>query len=132
VSLPDSGALGFARTVRQDMMLLSWRRPFSINLAGNGGTEMSAPALSSSDDHSDSDRSYGRLKFVREKGQNDSSPSYQEATGAPVEVNSPLGYFVGPATIIFLNVSQMIGTGVYSTRKLPTYLEGRGRNGIPH
>jgi len=62
--------------------------------------------------------SEGNLRYVVEKGGNDSSPSYQEASGAPVEVNSPLGYTVGPITIIFLNVSQMIGTGVYSTRKL--------------
>jgi hypothetical protein len=59
----------------------------------------------------------GSLHYVVEKGGNDSQPSYQEATGAPVEVNSPLGYEVGAITIIFLNISKMIGTGVYSTRK---------------
>jgi hypothetical protein len=59
----------------------------------------------------------GSLKYVVEKGGNDSPPSYQEANGAPVEVDSPLGYSVGPITIIFLNVSKMIGTGVYSTRE---------------
>lgn len=59
----------------------------------------------------------GNLKYIIEKGGNDSPPSYQEASGAPVEVNSPLGYSVGPVTIVFLNISKMIGTGVYSTRK---------------
>lgn len=58
----------------------------------------------------------GNLKYVVEKGGNDSLPSYQEASGAPVEVNSPLGYTVGPITIVFLNISKMVGTGVYSTR----------------
>jgi hypothetical protein len=65
----------------------------------------------------DGEVSDGSLHYVVEKGGNDSPASYQEATGAPVEVNSPLGYTVGPVTIIFLNISKMIGTGVYSTRK---------------
>jgi hypothetical protein len=60
--------------------------------------------------------SEGNLKYVVEKGGNDSPASYQEASGAPVEVTSPLGYAVGPVTIIFLNISKMIGTGVFSTR----------------
>lgn len=44
---------------------------------------------------------------------------YQDANGAPVEQVSPLGYHVGWYGILFLNVSQMVGTGVFSTRKLP-------------
>ncbi|KAF1955073.1 amino acid transporter [Byssothecium circinans] len=40
---------------------------------------------------------------------------YQDANGAPVEQISPLGYHVGWFGILFLNVSQMIGTGVFST-----------------
>lgn len=60
----------------------------------------------------------GSLKYVVEKGGNDADSSYQEASGAPVEQRSPLGYDVGPITIIFLNISKMIGTGVYSTREL--------------
>lgn len=58
----------------------------------------------------------GGLAYVRAKGGNDSGPSYQEAVGAPVESNSPLGYNVGWLTVIFLNVNQMIGTGIFSTR----------------
>lgn len=64
----------------------------------------------------ESDVTDGSLHYVVEKGGNNSGPSYQEATGAPVETSSPLGYAVGPVTIVFLNVSKMIGTGVYSTR----------------
>lgn len=59
----------------------------------------------------------GSLEFTVAHGGNDSLPSYQEASGAPVETNSPLGYFVGPVTVVFLNISNMVGTGVYSTRK---------------
>lgn len=42
---------------------------------------------------------------------------YQDGNGAPVEQVSPLGYHVGWAGILFLNVSQMVGTGVFSTRE---------------
>ncbi len=59
----------------------------------------------------------GSLEFTIARGGNNSLPSYQEASGAPVETNSPLGYYVGPVTVIFLNISMMVGTGVYSTRE---------------
>lgn len=59
----------------------------------------------------------GNLKFVVEQGGNGSQPSYQEVSGAPVEAHSSLGYAVGPLTIVLINISKMIGTGVYSTRK---------------
>lgn len=58
----------------------------------------------------------GSLEFVHEYGGNDSKPSYQEASGAPVENVSPLGLQVTWFTTIFLNIGQMIGTGVFSTR----------------
>jgi hypothetical protein len=48
-------------------------------------------------------------------------PVFQDANGAPVETVSPLGYHVGWAGILFLNVSQMVGTGVFSTRKTNSY-----------
>ena len=64
----------------------------------------------------------GSLEFTVAQGGNGSLPSYQEASGAPVETNSPLGYFVGPVTVVFLNISMMIGTGVYSTREFPSIL----------
>lgn len=59
----------------------------------------------------------GDLKYVVEQAGNGSGPSYQEVSGAPVEVNSSLGYSVGPITLLFLNISMKIGTGIYSTRK---------------
>lgn len=59
----------------------------------------------------------GDLAFTRVKGGNGSEATYQEAVGAPVERDSPLGYNVGWVTIIFLNVNQMIGTGIFSTRR---------------
>ena len=58
----------------------------------------------------------GDLAFTRVKGGNGAEATYQEAIGAPVESNSPLGYHVGWATILFLNINQMIGTGIFSTR----------------
>ncbi|KAK0122744.1 hypothetical protein ONS96_009779 [Cadophora gregata f. sp. sojae] len=57
----------------------------------------------------------GSLNYTQEKGGNDSLPSYQEASGAPVERESPLGYEVSWFTVILLNVGQMVGTGVFST-----------------
>lgn len=65
----------------------------------------------------------GSLEFTIAQGGNGSLPSYQEASGAPVEIDSPLGYFVGPVTIVFLNISMMVGTGVYSTREPPAELD---------
>lgn len=49
----------------------------------------------------------GDLKYVGEQGGNDAPLAYQEAAGAPVEIHSPLGYSVGPTTIIFLNIGRM-------------------------
>ena len=72
--------------------------------------------------------SEGSLKFTLEHGGNNSDPSYQEATGAPVEKSSPLGYSVGPIAIIALNVSQMVGTGIYSTPS--SVLSGTGSVGV--
>ncbi|KAL8403543.1 hypothetical protein RB594_008710 [Gaeumannomyces avenae] len=57
----------------------------------------------------------GDLAYTHAKGGNGSRAAYQEAVGAPVETKSPLGYHVGWLTIIFLNVNQMIGTGIFST-----------------
>jgi len=54
--------------------------------------------------------------FIGEKGGNDAPATYQDASGAPVEHDSPLGYSVGPVTITLLNITMMIGAGIYSTR----------------
>jgi hypothetical protein len=58
----------------------------------------------------------GDLKYIGGQGGNVSTIAYQEASGAPVETKSPLGYNVGPVTIVFLNLSKMVGTGIFSTR----------------
>lgn len=84
------------------------RRPFQPTDDGDRGPRAGSDATEITD---------GSLQYTLEKGGNDSQPSYQEASGAPVEHHSPLGYAVGPVTIVFLNVSKMIGTGVYSTRE---------------
>ncbi|KAI9692576.1 MAG: hypothetical protein M1822_006807 [Bathelium mastoideum] len=72
--------------------------------------------------------SEGSLKFTIEQGENDSKPSYQEASGAPVESKSPLGYSVGPIAIIMLNLGKMVGTGIYSTPA--SVLTGTGSVGL--
>jgi hypothetical protein len=59
----------------------------------------------------------GSLQYIVEKGGNTDEVAYQEASGAPIESDSPLGYSVGAITIVFLNLSKMIGTGIYSTRR---------------
>jgi hypothetical protein len=94
----------------------AWRRrPLHTSSDGDNNTSTNP----SSDDLGEGEevKSDGTLKYTFAKGGNDSPPAYQEASGAPVESRSPLGYAVGPATIVFLNVSKMVGTGVYSTRE---------------
>lgn len=93
-------------------MSFNWRRPFRSR--GDDEVVDQADSASVTDPGVLSD---GSLQYTLEKGGNDSKPSYQEASGAPVERDSPLGYEVGPVTIIFLNISTMIGTGVFSTRE---------------
>lgn len=58
-------------------------------------------------------------QYISEKGGNNAPPTYQDASGAPVESQSPLGYSVGPVTITLLNITMMIGAGIYSTRMSP-------------
>lgn len=58
----------------------------------------------------------GNTQYISEKGGNNAPPTYQDASGAPVEQDSPLGYSVGPITITLLNITMMIGAGIYSTR----------------
>ncbi|KAH7093269.1 amino acid permease-domain-containing protein [Paraphoma chrysanthemicola] len=70
----------------------------------------------------------GDLKYVGEQGGNVDIVAYQEASGAPVEIVSPLGYSVGPVTILFLNLSKIIGTGIFSTPA--SILKGTGSVGL--
>lgn len=64
---------------------------------------------------------HGNLEYTTDKGGNGTGITTQEASGAPVETTSPLGYHVNWFTIIFLNIGQMIGTGVFSTRKFTSH-----------
>lgn len=91
-------------------MLFS-RRPFASHAATDS-------------DHKDARSSEGPGgQHIGEAGGNDAPSAYQDASGAPVETSSPLGYSVGPVTILFLNISMMIGTGIFSTRLLrPCYI----------
>lgn len=57
------------------------------------------------------------LDYILEHGGNTDAPNYQDASGAPVESKNPLGYNVAFFTIIFLNIGQMVGTGIFSTRE---------------
>lgn len=58
------------------------------------------------------------VAFVGEQGGNGAAATYQHVTGAPVETHSPLGYHVGFWTAVGLNVTMLIGTGIFSTREL--------------
>lgn len=70
----------------------------------------------------------GSLEYIGEQGGNGSLPTYQEASGAPVEVSSPLGYEVAWLTLAFLNVGQTIGVGVFSSPA--SILKGTGSVGL--
>ncbi|KAL5365158.1 amino acid permease-domain-containing protein [Aspergillus floccosus] len=86
---------------------------------------------SATDDHRSDDASViddGSLKYTLEGGTNTSRPTYQEASGAPIEKISPLGYSVGFATVVFLNIGKMIGSGVFSTPS--TIVKGVGSVGL--
>ncbi|KAI1495521.1 amino acid permease-domain-containing protein [Biscogniauxia marginata] len=84
-----------------------WSRPTTRNVQVHEHSDNSNADLSMIHE--------GGLSFTVAKGGNGSGPSYQEAVGAPVETKSPLGYHVGWVTVLFLNVNQMIGTGVFSS-----------------
>ncbi|WVQ78135.1 hypothetical protein IAT38_000216 [Cryptococcus sp. DSM 104549] len=57
----------------------------------------------------------GSREYVGEIGGNGAQATYQEASGAPVESKSPLGYQVSHFTVVFLTVNMLIGTGIFST-----------------
>lgn len=59
----------------------------------------------------------GSVKYTAAEGINSTSVTYQDASGAPVETDSPLGYSVSFWTSLCLNINQMVGTGIFSTRE---------------
>lgn len=87
--------------------MMSWRKPLSGRSGADIATADSASQISD-----------GSITYIGGRGGNDAAATYQEASGAPVESDSPLGYAVGPITILLMNISMMIGTGIYSTRKI--------------
>lgn len=60
----------------------------------------------------------GDISYTVAEGANSSTATYQDARGAPVETNSPLGYSVNQWVSLCLNINQMVGTGIFSTRKM--------------
>ncbi|KAK7429179.1 hypothetical protein QQZ08_004394 [Neonectria magnoliae] len=96
---------------------MAWRRPFS------SGEVEAATVLEGHTEIAD-----GNTHYIAEKGGNDAQATYQDATGAPIENKSPLGYSVGPATITLLNITMMIGAGIYSTPS--SILAGTGSVGV--
>ena len=91
---------------------MGWRRGFSDS---DGG----APAVQIST---------GSTQYIGEKGGNNAPLTYQDASGAPVEHESPLGYSVSPVTLTLLNITMMIGAGIYSTPS--SILGGTGSVGV--
>ena len=100
------------------MVSLSWRRRATSP----------PPGLVNPDQGETAFLTGSNLQYAVEKGENNVLPSYQEVSGAPVETHSPLGYHVGSVTIIFLNLSKVVGTGVYSTPS--AILKGTGSVGL--
>jgi len=58
----------------------------------------------------------GDTQFIGEKGGNGAETTYQDVSGAPVESDNPLGYNVGWWSALFLNITMIIGTGIFSFR----------------
>ncbi|KAJ5127473.1 amino acid permease-domain-containing protein [Penicillium atrosanguineum] len=71
---------------------------------------------------------HGDVKYTAAEGLNSTSVTYQDASGAPVETSSPLGYSVSFLAAMCLNINQMIGTGIFSTPA--TILSGVGSVGL--
>ncbi|OXG18472.1 high-affinity methionine permease [Cryptococcus neoformans Tu259-1] len=58
--------------------------------------------------------SSGHGSFVGEQGGNGAQVTIQDVWGAPVEGKNPLGYSVGWWSALFLNITMLIGTGIFS------------------
>ncbi|CRG91901.1 High-affinity methionine permease [Talaromyces islandicus] len=71
---------------------------------------------------------YGDIKYTAAEGGNSSRVTYQNAAGAPVETDSPLGYSVSFWVSLALNINQMVGSGIFSTPA--TILKGVGSVGL--
>ncbi|KAJ5414657.1 amino acid transporter [Penicillium cosmopolitanum] len=97
---------------------MAWRQPFSKRPSGDGnvtGGQVEHVSTTAG-------------QYISERGGNNAPPTYQDASGAPIESQSPLGYSVGPVTITLLNITMMIGAGIYSTPS--SILSGTGSIGV--
>ncbi|KAE8449884.1 hypothetical protein EG329_007361 [Mollisiaceae sp. DMI_Dod_QoI] len=97
-----------------------WRKPFGSRPGADAANENAFATTSVISD--------GSTTYVANQGGNDAPPTFQEASGAPVEGESPLGYSVSSFTILFLNINMMIGTGIFSTPSAIT--SGTGSVGL--
>jgi hypothetical protein len=79
----------------------------------------SAAHLNAMSADNETDVTYGTLQYVAAEGGNNSGVSYQEASGAPVEFKSPLGYHADSLFLVFLSIGHLIGVGVFATRMSP-------------
>ncbi|KAF3389115.1 High-affinity methionine permease [Penicillium rolfsii] len=70
----------------------------------------------------------GSTEYTAAEGLNSSTVTYQDASGAPVETASPLGYSVSILVGFCLNINQMVGTGIFSTPA--AILKGVGSVGL--
>jgi hypothetical protein len=75
------------------------------------------PNISIQENNSSTTIQDGDAKYTAAEGVNCNAVTYQDASGAPVETDSPLGYSVSFWTSFCLNINQMVGTGIFSTRE---------------
>jgi hypothetical protein len=75
------------------------------------------PADEAATSHVESVLNHGGIQYVGEKDGNGNPISYQSVTGAPIEVESPLGHSVGSVTVLFFSINSMIGHGIYIVRE---------------
>ncbi|WWC92975.1 uncharacterized protein L201_007939 [Kwoniella dendrophila CBS 6074] len=78
--------------------------------------ELFSPQISPGGNHFGQPEFYidGQVNFVGEVGGNGAQATIQDVSGAPVESTNPLGYSVGWWSALFLNITMLIGTGIFS------------------
>ncbi|KAB8077381.1 amino acid permease-domain-containing protein [Aspergillus leporis] len=86
------------------------------------------PNISIQENNSSTTIQDGDAKYTAAEGVNCNAVTYQDASGAPVETDSPLGYSVSFWTSFCLNINQMVGTGIFSTPA--SILNGVGSIGL--
>lgn len=100
-----------SRSLRAATMSVEYGQEKGAN--ANAKVESHSPSNSSDDIIQDGD-----TRYTMAVGMNSTNATYQDAAGAPVETDSPLGYSVSFWACMCLNINQMVGTGIFSTREL--------------